>query len=319
MKKLIVLLASVALVLSFAVTASADWNFYGSARMATFWSTYDVAANNLGWGQQGNSRIGASVKKDAVGGGFEYGTGINLRKLYGTWNFGAGTLLVGQTYTPLNLFMSNQVFGGDAGLLNYGGGVYGGRRGMVQVGFGSFKIAGVAPSGGTAYNAPKIEAAYSFKTDMFSLQLVGGYMTYDTPDVDAYVVGAQLNVGLGPAKIKAAASIGQNTADYGLWLQGNTASGGGADEDTYLLGASIAFKATDSLGIEGGVGYYNHDTGGGGESTGMSYYIQCAITMAPGVYIVPEVGFKDDSDNTSGDGNAGDQETYVGAKWQINF
>lgn len=54
---------------------------------------------------------------DELTGGFEYGSGVNLRKLYGEWNFGAGSLLIGQTYTPLNYFYSNQVYGGDNDLL----------------------------------------------------------------------------------------------------------------------------------------------------------------------------------------------------------
>jgi hypothetical protein len=31
---------------------------------------------------------------------FEYGTTVNVRLLYGEWNFGAGKLLVGQDYLP---------------------------------------------------------------------------------------------------------------------------------------------------------------------------------------------------------------------------
>ncbi|MEE8540369.1 MAG: hypothetical protein V3S66_01805, partial [Desulfobacterales bacterium] len=186
MKKLIVLFASVALVLSFAVTASADWNFYGSSRMSTFWADNEFTGedNMETWAQQGNSRIGANVKGDAVGGSFEYSTAVGIRKLYGTWNFGPGTLLVGQTYTPLNLFISNQVYGGDADLLNFGGGIYGGRKQMLQVSFGSAKIALINPQGGTDYNSPKVEGSFGFKTDMFSLTVVGGYQTYETPDID---------------------------------------------------------------------------------------------------------------------------------------
>ena len=79
------------------------------------------------WGLQSNSRIGVTVSNGAVGGGFEYGTGVNVRKLYGIWNFGAGTLLVGQTYVPISIFLSNQVFDADADLLAWGA-IYKGRR-----------------------------------------------------------------------------------------------------------------------------------------------------------------------------------------------
>ena len=334
MKKLIVLFAAVALVLSFAVTASADWNFFGSARMGTWWNDQDTAAggdDGTTWAQQGNSRIGASVKKDAIGGAFEYGTGINMRKLYGTWNFGSGTLLVGQTYTPVNLFISNQVYGGDADLLNFGGGIYGGRRGMIQLSFGSFKIAFVDPSnapgvggGDVDVTLPKIEAKYGFKTDLFGLNLVAGYMTYEDAafDVDAYAFAAQLVLSLGPAKINAAAGVVQNAADYGLWLNDSVgavvnAAGAVQDEDTIIAGLSVGFKATDTISFEAGYSWYTHDQNGASDNDGRSYYVQAVISPAPGVYIIPEIGVQDLMDNAAGVDQGA--LTYFGAKWQINF
>lgn len=55
----------------------------------------------------GNSRIGARVKvSDSVNGRFEYGAlnGVNLRILWGEWNFGAGSL--GVVSTTAVLFFS---------------------------------------------------------------------------------------------------------------------------------------------------------------------------------------------------------------------
>ena len=317
MKKLIVLFASVALVLSFAVTASAEWNFYGSARMATFWADNEFSGedNMETWAQQGNSRIGASVKKDAIGGSFEAGTTWNIRKLYGTWNFGPGTLLVGQTYGPVNLFISNQVYGGDADLLNFGGGIYGGRTQMLQVSFGALDIALINPTGGTDYNSPKFEGSYGFKTDMFSLTVVGGYQTYETPDIDSYALAAKLGLSLGPAKIQASAGIAQNAGSYGLWLS-EAPTGAGGDVDSIIAGATIGFKATDMLSFEGGLGWYTHDEAAG-DNDGVSYYVQAVISPAPGVYIIPEIGVQDDMDDAAG--STGVENTYFGAKWQINF
>ena len=104
MKKLLVLLAAVAFVVAFTVPAmSADWNFYGSSRISTFFDGDSEELTGTGfddddltWGLQGNSRIGAKVKAGDISGRFEYGTGINLRLLYASWNFGGGELLVGQ-------------------------------------------------------------------------------------------------------------------------------------------------------------------------------------------------------------------------------
>ena len=77
MKKLLIIFAVLCLA---APAMAADWNFYGSARMATFYSIVDKDLNNdndtvnrTQWDQQGNSRIGATVKvNDQIGGGFEY-------------------------------------------------------------------------------------------------------------------------------------------------------------------------------------------------------------------------------------------------------
>ena len=70
MKKLFVILTALALVWAFAAPAAAvDWNFYGSARMATFWSSSETGSGStkaeeseLQWEGQNNSRIGANVK-----------------------------------------------------------------------------------------------------------------------------------------------------------------------------------------------------------------------------------------------------------------
>jgi hypothetical protein len=46
-----------------------------------------------------------------------------------------------------------------------------------------------------------------------------------------------------------------------------------------------------------------------------TYYVQSTITLAPGVFITPEIGMFDGKED-----GAGNFETmYYGAKWQINF
>jgi len=66
MKKLLVGLFAVAMVIAFTAPAMAEWNFYGSARMTTFYEIEDNSANDdqasLTWDKQGNSRFGAKVK-----------------------------------------------------------------------------------------------------------------------------------------------------------------------------------------------------------------------------------------------------------------
>jgi len=340
MKKLIVLFASVALVLSFAITASAaDWNFYGSARMTTFWNDNDAANGDddgLTWAQQGNSRIGASAKGDAVSGRFEFSNAVGTRLLYGTWNFGGGTLLVGQTYSPYNIFISNQVYGGDSDMLNFNA-AYGGRQQMLQVSFGSFKIALVRPTaaaiggGDVDVSVPKVEASYSFKSDLFWATVAGLYQTWEevgtaagSIDVDSYALQFGAGFNFGPAGIKFGGAYGQNLGNTSIWLAEKADAAAtitGAtlnDADTVAFGGVVTFKATDMLSLEGGIAYIDSERDNtAGSDDGMTYYVQAVISPAPGVYIIPEIGIQDFADNRAGTDEG--STTYFGAKWQINW
>ena len=297
MKKLIVMAASLALVASFAMTAAAaDWNFYGSARMSTFF-TDDGNDTVFAEALQGNARIGANVKvSDEVSGRFEYGSGPNLRLLYGTWNFGGGALTVGQTYSPLNIFISNQVYGADTNLLNTGG-VYSGREPLLQLSFNGFKIAAVQQDAGNT-DTPAIEASYSMKLGPASLSLAGGYDS-DTDATaageNAWVIALGVNVNFGQAYFKADGYIG-DYAEQLIWTAGTGESNSG-----YMV--VFGFKANDMVSLEAGYGKAEGDN-----ADQYAYYFQVPVTLAPGVYFIPEIGAVADGDTD-----------YFGAKWQINF
>jgi hypothetical protein len=47
-------------------------------------------------------------------------------------------------------------------------------------------------------------------------------------------------------------------------------------------------------------------------------YGQAVITLAPGVFLIPEVGYFDFGDDLQDDEDRGSQ-WYAGAKWQIDF
>ncbi len=345
MKKLLVVL----LVLGMAVPAmAADWNFYGSARMAT-WRVSDdpggtaKSSDNTQWNLQGNSRIGAKVKtSDVIGGRFEYGTGVNVRLLYGTWNFGSGQLLVGQSYTPTNAFYSNSVYGTDGNLLGVGG-LYEGRKPMLQLKMGAFKVALVQPTQKSTISAtgkyevdlPKIEAAYSFKADTFFVDVFGGYQTYDAinatasgkdESVASYVVGVGGGVNMDAFYAKAALHYGINLGDYGALVLGKLTQDKYADydadgdyDDSKGLGylAVLGFKASDKFTVEAGYSAmtYEPDVSGSKEDKAQQYYINATINIAPGFFVVPEFGIIDRDSDLVDQGDV----TYFGAKWQINF
>lgn len=337
MKKLIVLVAAMVMVAGYA--SAAEWNFYGSARVSTFWTTVD--ANTVGTadvdqfaqGLQGNSRVGANVKvSDELSGRFEYGTGVNVRLLYGEWNFGGGTFLVGQTYTPLNMFYSNQVFGSDTDLLGYGG-VYSGRQAMLRLKYGSFQVAltpaatGSAIGGTTEVSMPAIEASYGLKMGNFSLALAGGYQTFEetvgatTYDIDSYVValGAKVNFGMG--YLGGNIYTGQNAGNL-IWIDDGSAndalaSAAGAtvlDNDTMGYVIVAGAKINDMFSVEFGYATLTSELDlAVVDNESKSYYAQATINIAPGVFVVPEVGVIDY------DGASITKTTYFGAKWQINF
>jgi len=346
MKKLLVLLAAVAFVVGFTLPAmSADWSFYGSSRMSTFFESDSEEATGTGfddddltWGLQGNSRLGATVKAGAIGGGFEYGSGPNLRKLYGTWNFGGGQILVGQTYTPVNYFISNQVWAGDTDMLPYGG-IYDGRRPMIQLKSGGFKIALVEPNTGTVTgfaaadtdtSIPKIEASYGFSAGPLKLALMALWNSFDVVDaanneegVDSYFLALGFEAPLGAAYVNGNVWMGQNTGTTTLWEQGvdNPAwvNNELVDNDGmgYLL--VVGFKASDALSFEVGYGHSEFEldqTGADADETD-AFYANATINIAKGFFVVPEVGKVDYKEDAAGN-DQGDT-TYFGAKWQINF
>lgn len=290
MKKLFVVFAAIALIGAFTVPAmSADWNFYGSVRMTTFWD--DVDNGDLGdltgfeddadttWDLQGNSRIGAKVTSGDVAGVVELSVndenGVNTRLLYGTWEFADGCkLLIGQDYTPVYSNLSGQVHNSDDGL-NPWGMAYDGRQPQIKLFVNNFELAFIEPEAVTGADIadfpgaavvetdvtlPKIAARYTFKTDAFQIRPYAGYQTLsaeahspaddDDEDVDAYVVGIDAKFYFGPAWLAAAGYISQNPGTYGLLQACNGAPAWSTD----------GIEDNDSYGLAAAAGYKFSDT-----------------------------------------------------------
>jgi hypothetical protein len=393
MKKLILVIAALALVASPALAV--DWNFYGSSRVQTWYTSIDggdggVDDADLQWGTgnglANNSRFGARVKAENLSGrvevqmkatsGGDPGSSITTesRLLYGEWKFGAGTLLVGKAYTPVAQFISGQAYNEDLGLLAAGT-AYGQRISQLALSFGGFTVALVEPrtellsnmssaatvdapattalptfivrstnpaftGGDTDAVLPKIEAKWGMSFDMFSFNVMGGLQYYEIEDVTSaagtnedvdvtsYIVGGDVAFNFGPAYIKGAISAGVNWADAawdipGLSTGGSFAAYDGDDDikdtDSWQGALVGGFKFTDQMTFEAGLGYRSDDPDlpGAEEDEVMTIYGQAVIALAPGVWLVPEVGFIDFMDDAAGD-DEGDQ-IYLGAKWQIDF
>ena len=374
MKKLILAIAVLALIASPALAV--DWNFYGSARVNTWYTSTDFGdTENVGgddddtdilWGSQGqqNSRFGARVKAENVSGRVEIQMRANnggdpsnvitteSRLLYGEWNFGAGKLLVGKAYTPVSQFISGQAFDEDIGLLSSGA-AYGNRISGLQLSFGGFTFAVLEPNNDGYFAGddvdtmlPKLEAKYGMSFDMFSFNVMGGYQHYevqenpggfdDDVDIDSWIVGGDVAVNFGPAYVKGAISYGQNISNAawdvtGLYTIGAVAVPNALvlpddvdDVDTLQFALVGGFKFTDQVSFEAGFGWRedDFDDAGGDEDDFWQVYGQAVISLAPGVWIIPEIGYQDFADapvDIGPDGADQGSKLYAGAKWQIDF
>jgi len=349
MKKLFILFVAVAMVAAFTVPAAADaeWNFYGSARFSTFYTDDDpdVAGTDSDtetvWVQQGNSRIGAKVKfNDEIGGRFEMSDSFGKRLLYGTYNFGGGELLIGQSYTPVTYFYSNSVYNGDGDLLNIGQ-FYEGRQPMIQLKFPfGLKFAAVTPTGTTVagYDTdvliPKLELSYGFKTDVFFIDVFGGYQTIDLESpagdesIDATVYGLGGGANIGPVYFKLGVHAGSNVGNYAaIWdqvggrnMSATVTPGNVEDNDNLGYLAVVGFKIGDAATIELGYGYEEYDSNLAGEQADETTqaYVNATINITKGFFLVPEIGLVDRSESEVAGVEEGDI-LYFGLKWQINF
>ncbi len=375
MRKLIVFMVAAAFVFSCALPAMAadkEVSFYGNVRMDTFWVDRDKNTANalripftpgpakggiydetdVFWDLcTGCSRFGARFKAGDVSANVEIrpNSASYFRQWWGSWNFGAGSLLVGQTWSPCFQGISNSVFdGGDGAAYGEAGGSL--RIPMVQLSFpfevGTLKIAFTRPGSGTALGndtenmLPKIEANFNAKVGPVGFTVFGGYNWLDARDfttdesksVNGYLAGAVVNVPIGPAFFKASYQFAQNPNEYGLFLAGAQPFGATLDsndnvQDVDLQGyfLVLGMKFTDMLAAEVGYGWTkterdNNDTGLTDEDDKAFYYIQMPITLAKGVTVTPEIGKFDEKEHvlngvTTDDGDA----IYYGAYWRVDF
>jgi hypothetical protein len=335
MRKLLVLLSAVALIVAFTMpVAAADKSvsFYGHARMLTFITdaeneALDIDDSDLGWDLSGSGRYGAVVKAGDITGQVELSDSANLRLLYGTWNFGAGNLSVGQKYGPVNFFPSNMAYG-DNSMVSYGA-PYGGRQPQLELQLmgGALKIAAIKPSTTGAVEdvdtkLPKIEAAFGFPAGPAKLYLFAGMNTVDSEDgdwsVDSNVFGVGFRIPVGALYVNGDIYMSTNPGNYGLTGSSMLATYDAASEEDAdnLVGALVVgYKISDVLTFEAGYGYLSGERGDlENEKTFM--YAQLPITLAKNVWITPEIGFLDNGDI---DGEEQGEMNYYGTKWEIRF
>ena len=371
-----------AMLLLAAPAMAADWSFYGSQRMATWYvdKDYGDAVVNgqdddqaTQWYFQGNSRLGAKAKADKVNGlvelrlaneGTSAGSGgdtnVGTRRAYGQWQFSdTASLKVGKDFSPVtDNNMSNQVFDADDNLEGQGL-FYGKRPAYIGLYVGNFEFAALTPVYGndvgttaTGINGatggdpdsylPKLEAAYNFKFDAGYIRPKAGFQWYkveengignvtDDLDVYAYVLGVSSQLNIGAFYVNAEFDWGANWSlpNWDAGLNSATSSlpylsqGGDDVRNVYTWTALLVggLKVSDTLKFEAGGGFRSDNAknapGPSQKDDSWAVYAQAVITLAPGVNIVPEVGYYDYMDDVAG--NDQGYQWYAGAKWQIDF
>jgi hypothetical protein len=197
-------------------------------------------------------------------------------------------------------------------------------------------------TGDPDWNLPKVEARYTFKMGGVEIIPFGGinYFTIDeansatlTDEIDvlSYVGGLVVKANIGAFYIIGEGAYGQNWANARWSSGGNTDSALSASatlkdgDDTYdatswLVGGVMGINFTPTIKFEIGAGYREDDSDLPGADTvyGWSGYAQAVLTLAPGVFLVPEVGFNDYGEGIDDNKDFG-HLWYAGAKWQIDF
>ena len=373
MKKLIVILAVIAMVGAFTATAIADVSLYGSARFRTYYADVDDgnpatdSDSDLEWKMGYLTRFGANFKGDKINGkfemdarapgdttvdpfGIERGTGasgvgdMRLRQLWGQYDFGAGKLMIGQNYPLFDAPVSGINYY-SGGFQKFGGiGYTVARTSQARLTFGDFRLAFLTPDtskGGLGvYDEvntmfPKVEIRYDMKMDAFALNFIGGYQSYEienlatkqTEDITSWVLGARGKANFGPVYAALSLNYRQNGANYGVWTVSKKESAvleGTSVKDSTAFGyvAALGFKVNDMFTLEASYGSLTseQDTALDNEDDATALGFMAKITMAPGVYIVPELIFQDNKDQIT-DSVSADQgdATIFGVFWRIDF
>jgi hypothetical protein len=255
MKKVILILAAIAMVGAFTATAAlADAQLYGSARFRTYYTSDDTNGpenkNDLEWEMGKLSRFGVDFKSDKLTGKFEMdaragGTvddtsgasslgDLRIRQLWGQYDFGTFKLMIGQNFPLYDNPVSNIAYF-SGGLQPLGGmGYLVARTSQIRVTVGDLKIAFLTPddtAGGlgtyTQINTtfPRIELRYDAKVENFGLSFTGGYNTYEIEDpatrntktINAYVLGFKGTANFGPGYAGLGLTYRQNGTNYGAW------------------------------------------------------------------------------------------------------
>jgi hypothetical protein len=190
-------------------------------------------------------------------------------------------------------------------------------------------------SGDVDDTLPKLQVEWGMAFDTWNFSIAGGAQTFEIEDVKSKKDGSTNDVdvtsgflsamgawNIGAFTLKPALSYAVNGGNAG-WTAGAGSWDGDDDVDdvkTFQGSLVGVFRLSDMLAFELGGGYRQDKLDADVKEDKLkSYqvYVQALWTMAPGVYLMPELGYIDWG-NTSADKDMGNT-IYAGAKWQIDF
>lgn len=352
-KKTVAIVAAAGALAALAVPAMAEVNFYGSARMATFYNFDDNKAsadrktNGFDEHVQTNSRFGANFSNGDVTGKVEFGPAVNTRLFYGTWNFGAGKLTAGVDYNSYYLG-SAQVHGDDNAFNGYGA-LWDTRQAQLRVNMNNgLYFAAIQPTGNESVTAtsatggwtnfemknapdgrmylPKLNVGYAGKagTIGYNVGVVGQtYKSKLDKQVTSVLGYVQGTAGFGATTLQGSLSASQNAAEMGF---------AGRTQTVTMVGTSLknvigfegylqaSQKISDTLSANIGIGYVTDksDVSGAKNDNKMALFINAPVTLAKNVSVTPEISYYDQLNNAAGK-SQNVKDYAIGAKWMINF
>lgn len=282
---------------------ASEFNFYGSARMSTFWNTVDTKAAGINKGSttdfdehmNATSRLGVNATNGDMTGKIEIGlkeggNGLYTRLMYGSYKFGFGKVLLGQDYNNYYL-ISNQVALDDNVNNNYGS-LWDGRQPQIKVTLDNgLYFSAIQPStntsgGNNAANEnylPKLNVGYEGKAGNFAFGAgVVGQAFKQTvaaagavPELNDSVTSLlgyfHGTLKLDALELKANIGVGQNTGDMGFTNANATAT------NKY-----VSKTATSS----------------GKDTTSYEGYIQASYTLSPALKLNAAFGYAADDNDT---------------------
>ena len=328
MKRLTLVLVALAAIVAIATPAMAEYSLYGSVRVKTFYVDNDknaVDKQTFTLELQPNTRFGAKVKADNLGGHIEFGlkaetSGVYTRLAYGTLKTDSGRLLVGQAYSP---YFSNasQVYGDDSSFAGFGN-LWDKRNPQIRFDLtsGLYVVATKVVSQGNAIVEtimPKMTVGFKSKADNLTYNVGAVYQTFDTTgevEVTSYMGYADLALKLDQVALRTKLHYGQNLSDLGMFSRNSTYNTT-TDKDTSSYGGWV--QAGVGMATVG-LGYVAEDIDGAAEvDTQMALFANYKIKLAKGMTITPEVLYKDFMDSSTG-ADQGD-ELAIGAQWKFDF